>query len=73
MTKTDELLREFADRWGHLEYAPDADMYEELCALIKQVEEELMPSEEEIEKHFTTPHYHYEKGHYYKAPWEVEK
>jgi regulator of sirC expression with transglutaminase-like and TPR domain len=28
---------------------------------------ERMPSEEEIEKHFTTPHYHYEKGHYYKV------
>ena len=34
---------------------------------------ERTPSEEEIEKHFTAPHYHYEKGHYYKAPWEVEK
>lgn len=28
---------------------------------------ERMPSEEEIEKNFTTPHYHYEKGHYYKV------
>lgn len=40
-------------------------------ALINQEVEkriaERMPSEEEIEKHFTTPHYHYEKGHYYKV------
>lgn len=28
----------------------------------------VMPTitDEEIEAHFTTPHYHYEKGHYYK-------
>ncbi len=24
-------------------------------------------TDEEIEAHFTTPHYHYEKGHYYKV------
>ena len=30
---------------------------------------EAMPTitDEEIEAHFTTPHYHYEKGHYYKV------
>jgi len=30
--------------------------------------DEVMPTitDEEIEAHFTTPHYHYEKGHYYK-------
>ncbi len=29
----------------------------------------VMPTitDEEIEAHFTTPHYHYEKGHYYKV------
>jgi hypothetical protein len=27
----------------------------------------LIRQEEEIEKLFTTPHYHYEKGHYYKV------
>ena len=47
------------------------DIVNKLEILVNQEVEkriaERMPSEEEIEKHFTTPHYHYEKGHYYKV------
>ena len=34
--KSAAAVREFADRWGHLDYAPDASMYEELTALISE-------------------------------------
>lgn len=59
MTKTDELLREFAIKHGHREYFKDGDIdgfnadprfLSDLRTLIKQVEEERMPSEEEIRK-----------------------
>jgi len=58
MTKTDELLREFAEKWG-IRYQPEEPGYYELkndsdnClsdlrTLIVQVEEERMPKREPI-------------------------
>ena len=73
----DELLREFAeylyiDCMGGITLSKDTFIeaaISDLRTLIKQVEEERMPiiTDEEIEKEFTTQHYHWEKGRYYKV------
>jgi len=38
----EQAKREFAERWGRLDCAPDANMYEELTALLEQHKEMML-------------------------------
>jgi len=70
--KVCRILSDYHRREDHLLEKAYGDMQQvmEAYASLKLAEQRAkmpMITDEEIEKQFTTPHYHYEKGHYYKV------